>query len=165
MIVSHSELADIRRMYKKDTIAYTGGVFDLLHEGHLDALSKLHEYGKIAVVGVTTDERARFRKGPSRPAQKEATRLAVIDALRHVDYACMLPASAPGYEVLAHYTLEQLRPDFLVTSNTEWENSREWLKGIGTETVIIPRFSEGVSTTDTIQRILDLNTISSNQIH
>ena len=38
---------------KKNTnIVFTNGCFDLLHQGHLDLLSKASKYGDILIVGL-----------------------------------------------------------------------------------------------------------------
>lgn len=159
MIVRHDELAALRQLHLVDDIAYCGGVFDLLHEGHLDVLSKLHEFGNVAVVGVASDERVKYKKGTNRPIHSEHARLAIIDALRHVDYTFIYPNQAPAsHETISHYILKQLIPDFFVTSDEVREEDRAWLAQQGTTLKIIPRFSDEISTTQTIQKVLATNT-------
>lgn len=161
MIVEYTELAVLREKYREGTIAYCAGVFDLLHEGHLDILGRLHSFGDVAIVGVASDERVKFRKGPNRPIQPERTRLAVIDALKDVDYSFLYPNLVPGYEIIGHFILEQVQPDFFLSSDTVWEEDREWLAGMGIELQIIPRFSDEISTTQTIQKVLKTHSTSS----
>ncbi|HLB66660.1 MAG TPA: adenylyltransferase/cytidyltransferase family protein [Candidatus Saccharimonadales bacterium] len=158
MIIGVGGLVDLRHNNSDETIAYCGGVFDLLHEGHLDVLSRLHDFGKIAVVGVASDERVKFRKGSNRPIHNEHTRLSVVDALKHVDYSFLYPGNVEGYEIIGHYVLGQLKPDFFITSDEVWEEDRSWLADQGTTLEIIPRYSDEISTTQTIEKILQTNT-------
>jgi D-beta-D-heptose 7-phosphate kinase/D-beta-D-heptose 1-phosphate adenosyltransferase len=163
MITTYQNLAEIRRQHTDDRIAYTGGCFDLLHEGHLDLLSRLHQFGNIAVVGVTPDERVRVRKGSGRPAHLQDTRITVVNALRFVDYAFIAPTVMTGYRVMGHKTLEDLRPDHFLTSNEVWEEDRDWLAQQGTELTVIPRLRDDISTTATIDRVRLLNQLAENQ--
>jgi D-beta-D-heptose 7-phosphate kinase/D-beta-D-heptose 1-phosphate adenosyltransferase len=66
-------------------VVFVNGTFDLLHLGHLALLTEARSHGDRLVVGVDTDDRVRQRKGPGRPVQDQATRAAVLRALRVVD--------------------------------------------------------------------------------
>ncbi|HEV2405473.1 MAG TPA: adenylyltransferase/cytidyltransferase family protein, partial [Ktedonobacterales bacterium] len=61
------------------------GVFDVLHIGHLRFLEAARALGDALIVGIESDERVRRWKGPRRPVQGEADRLALVGALRVVD--------------------------------------------------------------------------------
>ena len=60
---------------KKNTkIVFTNGCFDLLHQGHLDLLSKASTYGDILIVGLNSDSSVRKIKGKERPIENEKIR-------------------------------------------------------------------------------------------
>jgi len=157
VIITYKDLVALRNEHSGKIIAYSGGVFDLLHEGHLDLFKKLKEYGEIVVVGVTPDERVKFRKGSDRPIHSQDTRAAIIDALRYVDYVFVSPIKAPGYKIIGHRTLKRLKPNYFISMDPIWLEDEKWLEEQGTITVIIPRFSEDVSTTQTITKIVALH--------
>lgn len=156
MIIQSTELADFRREHRDKKIVYCGGVFDLLHLGHLDVLKNLRDEAGpdgIVVVGVTPDSRVKHRKGETRPAHDEDTRIAVMDAIRYVDF-CFISPERSKYEFIGYGVLKDLQPDIFITADDVWEQERNWLTEQGTELMIIPRFSEEVSTTITIRNII-----------
>ena len=76
------------------TIVFTTGVWDLIHIGHAEYISKgKKEAAKlypetdqvIMVVGVDTDELTKQRKGPDRPIVPQEERLKMLGHLRAVD--------------------------------------------------------------------------------
>lgn len=50
-------------------IGFTVGVWDLLHEGHIDLLKRAKEYCDYLVVGIMTDYWVKVQKGFTRPKQ------------------------------------------------------------------------------------------------
>ena len=56
-IFDASELSqEIRRLrLKSKTIAFTNGVFDILHEGHIAVLSKAASFADVLIVGINSD--------------------------------------------------------------------------------------------------------------
>ncbi len=67
-------------------VVFTNGVFDLLHRGHTELLAAARARGDLLIVGVNTDGSVRRLKGPTRPVNPLAERMAVLAALRSVDY-------------------------------------------------------------------------------
>lgn len=96
---------------------YTAGVFDLLHQGHLNILRASREMGGRLVVGVVSDAGCEAYKG-RRPVQDEETRLEVIRALRVVDEVYLQPTTDPTP------ILELVRPE-IMTHGNDWERLRE----------------------------------------
>lgn len=100
-------MATLRFQGKK--IVFTNGVFDLLHLGHIDYLSKAKDLGDFLVVGVNTDASAkRLGKGAGRPIKDEVSRSTIIAALRFVDCVILFDEDTP-YEVI-----KLVQPDILV---------------------------------------------------
>ncbi len=154
MIITHSDLRKIRNSNKDKKIAYSGGVFDLFHVGHLDLLEHLSQLGDVVVVGVTPDDRVKFRKGNKRPIIGQEERLKIVDAIGYVDYAFIAPSHTPNLKVRGHKMLKDLMPDFFVfgEEHPAWFKDEEWLNSQGTKLVSIPRFSDKVSTTQIIDK-------------
>ncbi len=81
-------------------IVFTNGVFDLLHLGHIDYLSKAKDLGNILIVGVNTDDSAkRLEKGSNRPITDEVSRSTIIAALNFVDAVVLFNEDTP-YELI-----------------------------------------------------------------
>lgn len=90
-------------------IVFTNGVFDLLHLGHIDYLSKAKDEGDVLVVGVNTDSSAkRLGKGSIRPITDEKSRSTIIAALEFVDAVVLFEEDTP-YNIIS-----KIQPDILV---------------------------------------------------
>lgn len=68
-------------------VVLTGGVFDILHIGHLYTLQEAKKYGDILVVVVASDRTATREK--RKPMNGEKARLEMVRALSCVDYALL----------------------------------------------------------------------------
>lgn len=86
-----------------------GGVFDLLHSGHIDHLMDAKNHGRTLIVHVASDKRVRQKKGPSRPINNEHDRARLIASIRYVDYVFI--GDFPHYE---KEVIEKLKPDVLM---------------------------------------------------
>ena len=79
-------------------VVMTGGVFDILHIGHLATLRAAKELGDVLVVVVARDSTVeRLKK--RRPLNPEAHRLELVSALKPVD-AAVLGSSGDLYEIV-----------------------------------------------------------------
>ena len=94
--------------FQEKKIVWTNGVFDLLHLGHIDYLSKAKDLGNILIVGVNTDASVRRIKKAGRPIQDEKSRSTIIAALHFVDAVILFDEDTP-YELI-----KLVRPDVLV---------------------------------------------------
>ena len=130
-------------------VAFTNGVFDLLHPGHIDVLLGARHQAEALVVGVNSDDSVRRLKGPQRPVRSAAERCYVLAALAMVDVVVVFDQDTP-LELIT-----ELRPDVLVKGGDYSESSivgasdvRSW----GGTVAIIP-LTPGHSTTSTIERL------------
>ncbi len=114
-VVEHSELRKIRERLKKErkTVVFTNGVFDILHRGHVEYLSKAKELGDVLIVGMNTDASVRRLKGPKRPVVSQDDRAFVLAAIRVVDYVCLFEEDTP------FNLINELVPDVLV-KGSDW---------------------------------------------
>lgn len=137
------------RQHAAGRVAFTNGVFDLLHPGHIDVLLGARRQGDALVVGVNADESVRRIKGPERPIRSSAERCYVLAALEMVDVVVVFDQDTPRELIAA------LRPDVLVKGGDYDEASvvgSSDVRGWGGSVVIIP-LRPGHSTTSTIERL------------
>ncbi|MCC6398444.1 MAG: D-glycero-beta-D-manno-heptose 1-phosphate adenylyltransferase [Bacteroidetes bacterium] len=140
----------LRRTGKK--VVFTNGTFDILHRGHVSYLQAARNLGDVLVVGLNTDASIRRIKGPKRPINVNRDRADVLAALRCVDYVVFFGDDTPAR------LIARLLPDVLV-------KGADWKKGqiVGGDvveahggTVRRIRLTPGRSTTNVIQRVLDV---------
>ena len=130
-------------------LAFTNGVFDLLHPGHVDVLFGARRQGDALVVGVNSDRSVRRLKGPDRPVRTEAERGYVVAALESVDAVVVFDEDTP-LELIRH-----LRPDVLVKGGdyaAETIVGAREVVGWGGDVVVVP-LRPGQSTTSIIARL------------
>ena len=67
-------------------LVFTNGVFDILHRGHVTYLARARSLGAALLVALNSDSSVRrLEKGPDRPVNVLADRLALVAALGCVD--------------------------------------------------------------------------------
>ena len=138
----------VRRQGK--TIAFTNGVFDILHPGHIRYLSEARALGDLLIVGVNSDRSVKaLAKAPGRPINSEQDRAEVLAALAVVDAVVIFDEATP------HEIISALQPDVLVKGADWGENAivgRDIVEARGGRVVRIT-LAEGYSTTRLIERI------------
>ena len=110
-IVTRDELPDILRAWRTadETIAFTNGVFDLLHRGHIYSLEEAAKLADRLIVGVNSDRSVRLLgKDPDRPFMNENDRAVSVVSLTVVDLVLLFDEPTP-YELLSI-----IKPDILV---------------------------------------------------
>jgi rfaE bifunctional protein nucleotidyltransferase chain/domain len=86
----------LRRLHaKRRKIVFTNGVFDILHYGHIDYLTKAKKLGDILIVGLNTDSSVKKFKSKDRPIQNEKDRARILAALKPVDYVILFSEETP----------------------------------------------------------------------
>lgn len=93
------------------TVVATGGCFDLLHAGHVRALSAARRMGDTLIVLLNSDESVRRLKGAERPIVGSGDRVELLRALDCVDDVLIFDEDTPVS------ALEQVRPDIWVKSD------------------------------------------------
>ena len=134
---------------KGGTVAFTNGVFDILHQGHIASLTAAAAEADFLVVGLNADASVKRLKGESRPMNDEATRALVMASLQMVDMVVLFEEDTP---------LELIRtllPDVLVKGGDytveQIAGAKEVLANGGK--VVINPILEGYSTTGIINRM------------
>ena len=130
-------------------IVFTNGVFDVLHAGHVDYLSKARLLGDYLIVGLNIDSSVSRLKGPSRPINSLSDRMAVIAALRCVD--CVVSFDEDTPEAI----ITQIKPDIHVKGGdytVEALPESTIVHAYGGKVVILP-FLPGRSSTRIIDQL------------
>ena len=110
-----NELAEIRKEFKLQNkkVVFTNGVFDILHAGHVDYITKAKSKGDVLIVAVNSDSSVKKIKGELRPVVPQNERAFIISSLKPVDYVVIFNEETP-YEVI-----KKIIPDVLV-KGADW---------------------------------------------
>ena len=114
-VVARTGLLKIRERLKHEgkKIVFTNGVFDIVHRGHVEYLTKAKALGDVLLVGMNTDASVQRLKGPQRPVVSQDDRAFVLAALRVVDYVCLFDEDTP------YNLIKAVVPDVLV-KGSDW---------------------------------------------
>lgn len=140
----------IRWRLNSKTIAFTNGVFDILHEGHIAVLAKAASFADILIVGINSDASVKKLKGESRPVNRQQSRALLLSSLIMVDAVVIFDEETP-LELI-----KKIKPDVLVKGGDYTIDtivgSKEVFASGGTVEVI--PLEEGFSTTGIIEKIM-----------
>lgn len=107
-IVARETLAQQLDMQQRPLV-FTNGCFDIVHRGHVTYLAQARALGKTLLVALNSDASVkRLNKGPERPLNTLADRMAVVAALASVSWVTWFEEDTPLE------TIVMLRPDLLV---------------------------------------------------
>ena len=141
---------------------FTNGCFDIIHRGHIELLKFSYQqakFGQSAVVGVNSDRSIKELKGPDRPIMKEEDRLAVLKAIKWIDYIVVFDTKS------VFPVIESLSPQILVKGGNYSKKpcaeadrivGEEFVESYGGKVMTAPLI-EGVSTTTILERIKNEN--------
>jgi len=149
--LSEAREASSRLKAEGKRIVFTNGCFDLLHAEHVSLLRQASSQGDCVIVGLNTDRSVRRLKGPSRPINHERDRAVVLSAIQYVDHIVLFDEDTPCE------LLRTLEPDILVKGGdytAETVIGRDIVLAYGGEVRVLDT-DRGVSTTGTVERILD----------
>lgn len=130
-------------------VVFTNGCFDILHAGHVAYLQEARRRGDKLIVAVNDDESVTRLKGPGRPVNKIGNRMAVLAALKAVDWVTSFSEDTPTA------LLEAVKPDVLVKGGDytiEQVVGAEVVKAYGGDVEVL-NVEAGLSTTATIKYI------------
>jgi rfaE bifunctional protein nucleotidyltransferase chain/domain len=97
-ILPAETLAEIaaREKHAGKIVVTTNGVYDFLHAGHVEYLTRARALGDMLIVIVNTDVSVQRIKGPGRPINSQRDRALILSALRCVDYVTFFDESEPS---------------------------------------------------------------------
>lgn len=141
------QAAQWRALGKK--IAFTNGVFDILHQGHIFSLSQAAKEGHFLIVGLNADASVKRLKGESRPVNDQSSRALVLASLVMVDAVVIFEEDTP-LELI-----KSIMPDVLIKGGDytveQIAGSKEVIANGGH--VVINPILEGFSTTGIIEQM------------
>jgi glycerol-3-phosphate cytidylyltransferase len=124
----------------------TFGTFDVCHIGHIRLLKRAKSMGEYLIVGVSSDELNRDKKGRA-PIYRLDNRMEIVESMRFVDHVFV----EESLEKKADY-IRQFEADVLVMGD-DWQGKFDCFSSI-CEVVYLPR-TPSVSTTEIIEIIKD----------
>lgn len=110
---------------------YTGGVFDILHSGHLSLLARAKALGDFLVVGIQTDEYVCNVRGKTAPIHTTEER---VEQMRALPFADEVTTYESGIDPV---TLSRIRPDIFV-------HGEDWLQQADRSAVITYMETHGI---------------------
>ena len=133
-------------------VAFTNGVFDVLHPGHVRYLQRARTEADALIVAVNSDRSVGAIKGPSRPVMPERERAEIVAALACVDATVVFDEDTPDRVIRA------IQPDVLV-KGADWAADRivgrDTVEARGGRVVRAP-IEQGYSSTAIIERVARL---------
>ena len=131
------------------TIAFTNGVFDIMHQGHIKVLSEAASFADVLIVGVNSDASVQRLKGSGRPVNNEQSRALILASLIMVDAVVVFEEDTPLD------LIKNILPDVLVKGGDytpETIVGADVVAANGGRIEIIPT-KEGFSTTGIINKM------------
>ncbi|MCC6252496.1 MAG: D-glycero-beta-D-manno-heptose 1-phosphate adenylyltransferase [Bacteroidia bacterium] len=144
-IVDSTALSRIIENYrlKNQSIVFTNGCFDLLHQGHVTYLAQAASYGNRLIVGINSDSSVKKLKGSHRPIQDQDSRCLIMASMHVVSAVIIFDEDTP-LELI-----KLIKPDYLVKGG-DWTPDKivgaKEVSEYGGQIISIP-FVEGFSTT------------------
>lgn len=131
-----------------------GGVFDILHFGHISFLNKAKGLGDYLVVALESDKNVIIIKGSSRPIHNQRQRYEMLMSLKFVDEVIILPEmkSDKDYERI----VKEVSPQIIALTEGDaiLEKKKNQAKMVGAKLVVIPQIK--VSSTSQIAKLIGL---------
>jgi len=90
------------------SIAFTNGIFDIIHQGHIFSLSSAASEADFLIVGLNSDASTKKLKGASRPVNEESSRAMVLASLLMVDAVIIFEEDNP------RELIKSIMPDVLI---------------------------------------------------
>jgi len=143
-------LEELPELLQGKNVVLANGCFDILHVGHLRYLQGARALGDVLVVAINSDKSMRAIKDSGRPILGQDERVALVSALRCVDYVVLFD------EPNVSRVLDVLRPAIHAKGTDYTEQTvpeRDQVLSYGGE-VRITGDSKEHSTRDVIERIV-----------
>lgn len=134
-------------IYKKETIVFTNGCFDIIHKGHIYLLEESKKLGDKLIVGINSDNSV--EKIKRKPIQNQKKRKEILESIKWVYKVEIFDELTPLK------LIKKIKPDIIVKGGDYTKNTvvgHEFVESYGGKVVIVP-IMKGNSTTNIINEI------------
>ena len=131
------------------TVAFTNGVFDILHEGHVKVLSQAAAFADVLIIGVNSDASVKRLKGNNRPINNQQSRSLILASLIMTDAVIVFEEDTPLN------LIKSIMPDVLIKGGDYTSSTivgADEVVANGGRVEIIP-LEAGFSTTSIIEKL------------
>lgn len=105
----------------KISVVLTGGVYDIIHPGHIYTLKKSKKMGDVLIISIATDERVKKIKN-KKPLNNEKRRVKLVSSIKYVDYALV------GNKKNIFNTVKKIKPDIITIGYDQKHNITKFKK-------------------------------------
>ncbi len=109
----HVRRVEKTKEHSREKIVFTNGVFDILHQGHIQLLKFAKSLGGKLIVGINSDRSVKILKGEDRPINKAQDRKASLENFHFVDQVIIFD------DVKTFHIINQVKPNIVVKGG-EW---------------------------------------------
>lgn len=131
-----------------------GGVFDILHYGHIHFLKNAKKLGDYLVVAIESDANVSRLKGPGRPIHNQKQRKEVLEALSFVDEVIILKDKMTDADY--RELVEKVRPFIIAVTKGDpiLEKKRAHAASVHAKLIEIPKIHS--ASTTKIAKLLEI---------
>lgn len=130
--------------FKDQSVVFTNGCFDIIHQGHIDYLAHAASLGHQLVIGLNSDQSVKRLKGVNRPINSEYSRAKVLASFIFTSAVVIFDEDTP-LELI-----KLVKPAKLVKGG-DYSLEQVVGKEFAAETILLP-FTPGFSTTSTLEK-------------
>ena len=156
-ILTLNQVDGLIEQYKNNSTVLVGGVFDILHIGHVRFLAEAKKYGDFLIVFLESDARVKELKGTDRPIHSQAERAEVLSELTCIDVIIPLPyfSTDQEYQDLTSW----IKPKIIaITSGDPYQKQKQQqADDIKAKLITIPHLK--TPSTTQLAKLLDLEKI------
>jgi rfaE bifunctional protein nucleotidyltransferase chain/domain len=132
-----------------ETVVFTNGCFDIVHQGHVEVLARTADLGTKLIIGLNSDSSIQRLKGKKRPIIQQKSRVILLASFSFVDAVVLFSEETPIN------LISTLLPNVLAKGGDyeiETIVGHEIVQKNGGQVILVP-FVDGFSSTTIIDKI------------
>jgi len=125
------KLDQITQIPSNRKLVLAGGVFDLLHYGHIKFLKEAKNCGDILIIALESDANVQRRKGKDRPIHNQQIRAEILSELACVDHVLILPIMENDQDYFE--LVKTIKPAVvaITLNDPQQDNKRKQIESVG----------------------------------